>query len=174
MTAGRRVCVARIGAPHGVRGDVRLSVFTEAPEALAGLGPFEDDAGTRRFVLEALRRQGDGFVARFAGVADRTAAQGLTNLRLHVPRERLPAVADEDTFYHADLIGLAAETAAGERLGTVTAVHDFGAGDILEIAPVEGGQTRMMPFTRAVVPQVDVAGGRLVVAPPAETEGEPR
>jgi 16S rRNA processing protein RimM len=100
-------------------------------------------------------------------VRDRNAAEQLTNLRLFVPRERLPPPA-ADEFYHADLIGLAAVTAAGVEVGTVVAVHNFGAGDILELRPPAGGTTIMLPFTDAFVPRIDIAGGRIVVEPPEE------
>ena len=104
-------------------------------------------------------------VVRYRGVTDRDAAQALRNLRLYVPRDRLPP-ADENEFYHADLIGLTAVTADGAPFGKVVALHNFGAGDMIEIAPEGGGETAFLPFTQAVVPQVDIAGGRIVVAPP--------
>ena len=162
-----RVLVARIGAPHGVRGEVRLFVFTEDPAAILDYDPLTDATGRTRYRITALRAAKDHFVARLANVADRTAAEALTNVDLYVPREALPAPEDEDTFYHADLIGLAVEDEAGARIGTVTALHDFGAGDILEYAPSLPGiraKTLMVPFTRAAVPVVDVKAGRLVVA----------
>lgn len=104
-------------------------------------------------------------VVRFKGIADRNAAEALTGLDLFVPRDRLPP-AEADEFYHSDLVGLTAVLASGETFGTVVAVQNFGAGDILEIAPPRG-PSLMLPFTRAVVPEVDVAGGRLTVVPPA-------
>ena len=161
--AAERVLVARVGAAQGLRGEVRLWAFTADPMAVKGYGPLETDDG-RRLTLEALRPGKSFLVARFAGVNDRTAAEKLTNLELYVGRDRLPATGTEE-FYHADLIGLAAMTSAGDRLGTVIAAHDFGAGDLLEIRP-DTGQTLMIPFTAAVVPSVDVAGGRIVVDPP--------
>jgi 16S rRNA processing protein RimM len=161
--AAERVLVARVGAAQGLRGEVRLWAFTADPMAVKGYGPLETDDG-RRLALEALRPGKSFLVARFAGVSDRTAAEKLTNLDLYVPRDRLPATGAEE-FYHADLIGLAAVTASGNRLGTVVAAHDFGAGDLLEIRP-DIGPTLMIPFTAAVVPSIDVAGGRIVVDPP--------
>jgi 16S rRNA processing protein RimM len=107
-------------------------------------------------------------VARFRGVHDRNAAEQLTNLKLFVPRERL-APPGTDEFYHADLIGLSAVTADGTDVGTVVAVHDFGAGDILELRPAAGGTSIMLPFSDAFVPDVDIAGGRITVALPEET-----
>jgi 16S rRNA processing protein RimM len=112
-------------------------------------------------------------VVRLKGVADREAAERLTNLRLYVARERLPKPAD-DEFYYADLIGLSAVTADGTPFGTVKALHNFGAGDLLEIEPASGGNTLLLPFTAAIVPVIDIAGGRVVVVPPDEVvvEGE--
>jgi 16S rRNA processing protein RimM len=158
-----RVLVARIGAALGLRGEVRLWAFTADPMAIREYGLLEADDG-RRFTIDSLR-PGKGFlVARFAGIGDRTAAETLTNIDLYVPRDRLPAP-DVGEFYHADLIGLAAVTPDGRPLGTVIAVHDFGAGDLIEIRP-DDGPTLMVPFTAADVPVVDVARGRLVVDPP--------
>ena len=160
-----RVCVAQIGAAHGIRGEVRLKSFTEDPMAIAAYGPLESEDGMRHFQIEALRPAKDHFVARLAGVGDRDAAERLTNTRLYVPRDRLPALDDADTYYHADLVGLAAVTPDGAPLGTVTAVVNFGAGDVIEIKPDGGGEPLLVPFTDAAVPAVDVAAGRIVVRP---------
>lgn len=162
-----RVCIAQIGAAHGVRGEVRLRAFTEDPLSVRRYGPLETEDG-RRFEIEAVRLAKDMLVARLKGVSNRDAAERLTNLRLYVARDRLPKPADGE-FYHADLIGLAAVTAAGAPFGTVKAVHNFGAGDLLEIEPAGGGATMLLPFTEAVVPMVDIAGRRVVVAPPDES-----
>ncbi|MEP9352969.1 ribosome maturation factor RimM [Xanthobacter sp. KR7-65] len=162
-----RVLVARIGAPHGVKGEVRLFVFTEDPGAIQDYDPLTDASGRRRFRITHLRPAKDHFVARLDGIGDRTAAEALTNVDLFVSRDALPAPEDEETFYHADLIGLAVEDEAGGRIGTVTALHDFGAGDILEYAPTLPGvktKTLMVPFTRDAVPVVEVAAGRVVIA----------
>ena len=169
---GTLVLLGRFGAPHGVRGDIRLQSFTADPLAIAGYAPLTDRSGERRFVLTTLRPQGkDMLVARVEGVRDRDAAQALTGVELFAPRENLPPP-DEDEFYLADLEGLRAETRGGGLLGRVVGVRNFGAGDILEVAPPQGGETLMFPFTRAVVPVVDIAGGRLVVEPPEVVEGE--
>ena len=162
-----RICVAQIGAAHGIRGEVRLRSFTEDPMAVTSYGPLESEDGTRRFEIEALRPAKDHFVARLAGVADRDAAEKLTNLKLYVPRDRLPPVEDDDTFYHADLVGLAAVTPDGAPLGTVTAVHNFGAGDLIEITAADGGEPLLVPFTDDAVPAVDIKARRIVVVPPA-------
>jgi 16S rRNA processing protein RimM len=165
-----RVIVARIGAAHGVRGEVRLWSFTQDPLAVAGYGPLETKDGARRFEIETVRAASDHLVARLKGVADRDAAQALTNLDLYVPRDRLPAIDEDDTYYHSDLIGLDAMSADGVRIGTVHAVHDFGAGSVLEITPLGNGETLMLPFTETTVPKIDLDAKQIVVVPPAEIE----
>ena len=165
-----RICVARIGAAHGVRGEVKLWSFTEDPAAVAHYGPLETQDGTRCFEIEALRAAKDHFVARIAGVNDRDAAEKLRNIELYIPRARLPKIEETDTFYHADLVGLDAITPDGARVGTVHALHNFGAGDIIEIAPAEGGDPLMLPFNETTVPKIDVAARQIVVVPPVETE----
>jgi 16S rRNA processing protein RimM len=162
-----RICVARIGAPHGVRGEVKLWSFTGEPAAVADYGPLESQDGTLRFEIEALRPAKDHLVARLSGVRDRDAAQRLTNVDLYVPRERLPAPAPEE-FYHADLIGLRAEDRDGTALATVVGIHDFGAGDLLELRAAGASGTVLMPFTAETVPVVDIAGGRVVIDPPQD------
>jgi 16S rRNA processing protein RimM len=164
-----RICVAQIGAPHGVRGEVRLRSFTEDPLAFTEYGPLESEDGRQRFEIEALRPAKDHFVARLSGVSDRTAAEKLTNVKLYVSRDVLPDLDEDETFYFADLIGLDAFTQDGAKFGVVTTVHNFGAGDILEIKR-DSGELVMLPFTETVVPEVDIAGKRIVVAPPVETE----
>lgn len=166
-----RICVAQIGAPHGVRGEVRLRSFTEDPLAFVEYGPLESEDRKQRFKIEALRPAKDHFVARLSGVADRNAAEKLTNVKLYVPRDVLPDIEEDETFYHADLIGLDAFTQDGAKFGTVATIHNFGAGDIVEIRR-ESGDLVMLPFTETVVPEVDIAKKRIVVAPPIETESE--
>jgi len=166
-----RICVARIGAAHGLRGEVRLNAFTADLLAVTRYGPLQAEDGKRAFEIETWR-QGKGFlVVRFKGIADRNAAERLCNLDLYVARERLPAP-EAGEFYHADLIGLRAVTASGSDIGTVVAVQNFGAGDLLEIAPAGGGVTLLLPFTEAIVPKVDIAGGAVTVVPPRETDGD--
>jgi len=164
------ILVGRFGAPHGVRGEVRLQSFTGVPDAIATYKPLFDASATRQFTIKTLRPlKDDMFVARVAGIDDRAAAQSLTNLEVFVARDNLPKIADED-FYIADLIGLAAMNAAGEPVGRVVNVLNFGGGDILEIAPPDAGQTLLLPFTKEVVPSIDVKAGCLTVAPPVEIE----
>ena len=162
-----RVMIALIGAAHGVRGEVRLKAFTEDPLSVTRYGALETEDGARHFEIETARPAKDMLVVRLKGITDRNAAERLTNLRLYVARDRLPQPT-EDEFYHADLVGLAAVTSDGSAFGTVKAVHNFGAGDLLEIEPVGGGVTLMLPFTETTVPAVDIAGGRIVVEPPLE------
>ena len=161
-----RVCVARIGAAHGIRGEVKLFSFTSDPLAVTTYGPLESADGTRAVEIEALRPAKDCLVARVKGIADRAAAERLRNLELFVPRARLPQPADDDEFYHADLIGLAVVDTQGAAGGKVVAVHNFGAGDLLEVQLPGGSDTVMLPFTAAAVPEVDIAGGRVVIDPP--------
>ncbi len=164
------VCVARIGAAHGVRGAVKLWTFTEDPFAVQHYGPLVTKDGARRFEVTSAREAKGHLVATFKGVTTRDEAERLNGLELYVAREKLPAT-DEGEYYYADLIGLAAVTTAGESLGRVVAIHKFGAGDILEIAPPKG-VTMLLPFSDAVVPEVDVEGGRVVIDLPQEIEGE--
>ena len=164
------VCVARIGAAHGVRGAVKLWTFTEDPLAVQRYGPLMTKDGARQFEIANLRAAKDHLVATFKGIASRNDAESLNGIELYVPREKLPDT-DDDEYYHADLIGLAAVTATDEPLGRVVAIHNFGAGDIIEIAPPKGA-TLLLPFTNAVVPAVDIAGGRVVIELPQEIEGE--
>jgi 16S rRNA processing protein RimM len=161
-----KILVGVFGAPHGIRGEIRLKSYTADPAAIATYAPLSDESGTRSFALEKLRPLGkDMFVTRVKDVSDRNAAEALNGIELFAAREALPAPGEEE-FYHADLIGLRVENEQSEVLGTVIALHNFGAGDILEIAPSPGAQdkaTAMLAFTRVLVPIVDVAGGRIVV-----------
>ena len=154
------ICVARIGAAHGVRGAVKLWTFTEDPLAVKHYGPLATKDGARRFEVTSAREAKGHLVATLKGVTTREQAERLNGIELFVARERLPD-AGENEYYHADLIGL----------GRVVAIHNFGAGDIIEIAPPQGA-TMLLPFTHAVVPTVDLAGGRVVIELPQEIEGE--
>jgi 16S rRNA processing protein RimM len=165
-----QICIARIGAAHGVRGAVKLWTFTEDPLAVMQYGSLATKDGTRSFEVATAREAKGHLVATLKGIATREDAERLNGIELYVAREKLPAT-DEGEYYHADLIGLAAVTAADEPLGRVIAIHNFGAGDIIEIAP-PNGPTLLLPFTNAVVPTVDLKGGRVVIEWPAEIEGE--
>jgi 16S rRNA processing protein RimM len=165
-----QICVARIGAAHGVRGAVKLWTFTEEPLAVKRYGPLVTKDGARQFEVTHAREAKGHLVATLKGIATREEAERLNGVELYVAREKLPATGD-DEYYHADLIGLTAINAAGEPLGRVVAIHNFGAGDIIEIAPPHG-PTLLLPFTNAVVPSVDLAGGRVVIELPAEIEGD--
>jgi 16S rRNA processing protein RimM len=159
-----RVCVGVIVGAQGVRGAVRVKPFTASPEAIGSYGPVEDEAGGRRLALRVVGQAKGVVVATLAGVADRDAAEALKGVRLYVPRTALPAPEAEE-WYHADLLGLAAVLADGTELGRVAAVHEYGAGDSLEIERPQGAPV-LVPFTRAAVPVVDIAGGRVVIEPP--------
>jgi 16S rRNA processing protein RimM len=163
MAAAKQILVGIVTGAHGVTGAVRVKSFTARPEDIGRYGPLVDETG-RRF---ALRRIGAGkgvLIARLSGVDDRNRAEALRGLRLYLPRAALPPAA-ADEFYHADLIGLAAVLGDGTAIGRVRAVHDFGAGDTLEIERAHAPPA-MVPFTRAIVPVVDLDAGRLVIDPP--------
>jgi 16S rRNA processing protein RimM len=164
------ICIARIGAAHGVRGAVKLWTFTEDPFAVKAYGPLVTKDGERSFEVATAREAKGHLVATLKGIATREEAERLNGVELYIAREKLPAT-EQDEYYHADLIGLAAVTSANAPLGRVVAIHNFGAGDIIEIAPPQGA-TMLLPFTNAVVPTVDLAGGRVVVELPKEIEGD--
>ena len=165
----RLVLVGRFGAPQGVRGEIRIKSYTADPLGIGDYGPLSDETGARKFEIERLRPlKDDMLVAKVKGLADRDAAGALTGVSLFVAREKLPPP-EEDEFYIADLIGLAAVSPEGEAIGVVKNVLNFGAGDILEIAP-GAGDTLMLPFTKEVAPSIDFTGGKIVVVRPAETE----
>jgi 16S rRNA processing protein RimM len=158
------VRVGRIGAAHGIAGAVRVKSFTARPESLGDYGPLSAADG-RQLRVSTLRPAGSVVVVQFEGVGDRNAAEALNGTDLFVPRDRLPAPEDEE-YFHADLIGLAAVTRAGTEIGTVVGVENYGAGDLIEIARAKGN-TVLIPFTRANVPEIDLAARRLIVDPPA-------
>jgi len=168
---GKQICVARIGAAHGTSGEVRLWPFTADPLAVGCYGALTTADG-RSIEIEQLRPIKGFFIARIKGVTDRNGAEQLRNVELFLPRDRLPAPA-QDEYYYADLIGLAAEDMSGRPIGTIIAIHDFGAGDLLEVVPAGGGETMLLPFTAAVAPKVDIAAGRIILDPPAEIEVDP-
>jgi 16S rRNA processing protein RimM len=166
----KRVLVGRIGVAHGVKGETRLMSFTEDSKAIGAYGPLTDARGALQFEITELRPLKENlFVVRIAGITTREAAEALTNTDLYVARDAFAPTAEEE-FYRADLIGLAARNAAGEHVGHVVHVLNFGGGDILEIQPAPGGETLLVPFTKEAVPVIDVAGGAIVIVPPVEIE----
>jgi 16S rRNA processing protein RimM len=164
--AGPRICVGAFAGAHGVRGQVRITAFTADPDDLTAYGPVGDETGGRRYEIEVVGRSRGQIIARVAGVGDRDAAEALKGTRLYVDRATLPAT-EADEFYHADLIGLAVLDRDGAAIGTIRGVFDFGAGDVLEVAPA-AGPTLMVRFTREAVPEVDLEGGKVVVDLPPE------
>ena len=161
--------VGKFGAPQGVRGDIRIRSFTQDPLALAGYEGLTDASGQTRFVIDQARLLKDGvLIACIAGVNDRTAAAKLTNLDLYIHRDDLPETGEEE-YYVADLIGLEARLNSGKRIGTITQVDNFGAGDILTIAQDDGAELQLL-FSRANVPDVNLAEGWIAIAPPAEVD----
>jgi 16S rRNA processing protein RimM len=164
-TAGtRRICLGVVTGPQGVQGAVRIKPFTEVPENVAGYGPVEDEAGGRRFELRLIGTAKGVVIVRVSGVESRDQAETLRGLRLYLPRAALPET-EPDEYYHADLIGLEAVLEDGTPVGRVRAIHDFGAGDTLELVRASAPPL-MVPFTRAVVPHVELAQRRLVLDPP--------
>jgi len=160
------VCLAEVGAPKGVRGAVRLNCFNEHPADVASYGPLHAGPGGRALKARVLETPKPGHVVvAIEGVADRDAAAALTGTRLYVPRSVLPPP-DADEFYHHDLIGLAVVHVDGRALGRVANVLDHGAGTLLDVAGPEGRPGFVLPFTRAAVPVVDLAGRRMVADPP--------
>jgi 16S rRNA processing protein RimM len=160
-----RILLGRIAGAHGLKGEVLIQSFAAVPESLAAYGPLSDAAGGQHFTILHAKPTPRGVVARLAGIADRAAAEGLKGMELYVARERLPPPA-EDEFYHADLIGLLAVDAEGRAFGRIAAIHNFGAGDLIEIALAGSGKTELLPFTEATVPSLDLAAGRAVVVLP--------
>ena len=171
MTNDRMIAVGRVAGAFGVRGEVRITAFTEEPLALARFRELKRQDGSPGLTILSAREAKGGVICRCAGIETKDQADALRGLRLFIPREALPP-AEEDEFYLADLIGLAVVTPEGEALGRVKSVQDFGAGDIIEITPTEGGPTWYLAFTRDAVPEVDIAGGKLVAIRPTEIVGD--
>ncbi len=170
----RLIPIGIFGAPHGVRGELRVKSYAQDPRAIGAYGSLTDRTGKSVFKLTATRFvRDDMLVVRLAGVDNRNDAEKLAGVELFVTRDQLPPPSD-DEFYHHDLVGLEALTRQGDKLGRVVALRNFGAGDILEIAPASGGETLMLPFTKAVAVEVDLGKGRIVIVPPNEIDGEGR
>ena len=158
------VCVGAIAGAFGVNGEVRLKSFCAEPEAIADYAPLTDEAG-RSYSVDLTRPITNGFAAHLGGVTTKEQADALRGVQLFAPRDRLPAP-EEDEYYHADLIGLRVLDTGGTEIGTVRSVHDHGAGDLLEIQGPGLKATVLLPFTKACVPTVDIAGGRIIADPP--------
>jgi len=162
------ICVGAIGGSFGVQGEVRLKSFCAEPEAIADYGPLSTEDGARSFTVRITRPIKNGFAARLGGVATKEEADALKGVRLYAPRDRLPALPD-DEYYHADLIGLAVFDTGGVEIGKVQAVHNHGADDLLEVRLAGSSRTALLPFTLAAVPTVDLASGRIIADPPDGT-----
>ena len=164
-----RICIGAIAGAFGVTGEVRLKSFCSVPGDIASYGPLSTEDGSRQFDITLTRPVAGGYGARIAGVTTREAAEALRGMSLFIDRTRLPSLPD-DEFYHADLIGLEALDTGGEAVGKVIAVHNHGAGDIIEISSRRHKSALLLPFTRAIVPNVDLAAGRLIVDLPEESD----
>ncbi|OOY12131.1 16S rRNA processing protein RimM [Thioclava marina] len=169
MTLPDRVCVGAIAGAFGVQGEVRLKSFCAEPEDIVDYAPLYTEDGSRSFDVTLTRPLKNGLGVRLSGVATKEQADALRGVTLWTARENLPSLPD-DEFYHADLIGLEVVDTGGARLGTVRAVHNHGAGDILEIFTPGRKQALLLPFTKAAVPTVDLSAGRIVADPPEEMQ----
>ncbi len=156
-----------IGAAQGLNGEVRLRSFTAEPADIASYGPLEDEAGSRTIEIQSVRVTPKAVIAHIKGVTTREQAEALTGTKLYLSRARLPE-SDADEWYLADLIGLGAVDSDGAAIGRVVAVHNFGAGDIIEIEPEAGGESLLVMFSEATVPEVDLAAGTLTLIMPEE------
>jgi 16S rRNA processing protein RimM len=169
MSTADLICIGAIAGAFGVSGEVRLKSFCSDPADIAAYGPLYSQDGSRKFHITLTRPVAGGLGARIAGVTSKESADALRGTSLFVPRDRLPALPD-DEFYHADLIGLSAFDTGGELIGKVTAIYNHGAGDIVEISTNRHKSALLLPFTTAIVPNVDVSAGRIVVDMPEETD----
>jgi 16S rRNA processing protein RimM len=164
-----RVLVGEIGAAQGLKGEVRLRSYTQTPTDIAAYGPLQDETGEKQVEIAHVRVTPKMLIARIEGVTTREAAEALNGTKLYLPREALPEHG-EGEWYVADLIGLEAVDTEGAPLGTVVAVHNFGASDIVEVALIEGSPNLLVAFTDENVPEIDIPRGRIVVVPPEEFE----
>jgi 16S rRNA processing protein RimM len=164
----RDILLGVVTGVHGLKGEVRVKTFTESPDGLSAYGALRAADGDVFTIADARAVKTGEAIVRFNGISTREQAEALKGVELHVARDVLPETGHEE-FYHADLVGLRAEDEAGRAVGFVRAIHNFGAGDVIEIARDDGGNV-LLPFTRRVVPLVDVAGQRIVVATPEDVE----
>lgn len=169
-TPANRILLGTIGAAHGIKGEVRITSHTQDPEAIADYGPLETDRPGLTIAIETARLNKTVLIARLKGIADRTAAETLNGVSLYIDRGKLPDMDDEDDFYHADLIGLDARLDTGVSIGAVIALHNYGAGDLIEVRDPRSGDTFLYPFTRAVVPTIRISEGYLVIVPPLDAD----
>ena len=165
-----RILLGQIGAAHGIKGEVRIAAHTADPMAIGSYGPLHTDRPGLTITISKLRVQKTVVVAQLKGIADRDAAEQLNGVSLFVDRSKLPEPEDEDDFYHADLLGLDARLESGVSIGTVSALPNFGAGDLIEIRDGQSGDTFLFPFTKAVVPHIHVADGYLTIVVPLDAE----
>ena len=168
--ADRKLLMGRIGAAHGIKGEVRITSFTEEPLALTTYGPLATNRPGLIIEIETARATTNVLVARLKGVADRSAAEKLNGVELYVDRDKLPPPDEDDAFYHADLIGLDVRLGDGTVLGKVSAIPNFGAGDLIEVTDARTGDTFLYPFSKAVVPEIRLGEGYLVIEVPVEAE----
>ena len=167
------ILLGQIGAAHGIKGEVRIATHTQDPLAIGNYGPLDTDRPGLTITITKLRLQKNVVVAHIKGISDRTAAEKLNGVNLYLDRSRLPEPEDEDDFYHADLLGLEARLESGVILGQVSAIPNFGAGDLIEIRDPQSGDTYLYPFTKAVVPTIRINEGYLIIVVPLDVdEGE--
>ena len=166
----RKLLMGRIVAAHGIKGEVRIQSFTDEPLALADYGALATDRPGLVIEIETARATTNVLVARLKGIGDRSAAEKLNGVELYVDRDQLPPPDADDDFYHADLIGLDARLSDGTVIGKVTAIPNFGAGDLIEIRDARTGDTFLYPFSKAVVPEVRLAEGYLIIEVPVDAE----
>lgn len=161
-----RICVGALAGAFGVHGEVRVKSFCADPEAIADYGTLWSEDGSRSFDVTLTRPISNGFAARVSGIATKEQADAAQGVQLYADRNALPSLPD-DEFYHADLIGLLVLDTGGKELGRVKAVHNHGAGDVLEVLGAGMRTGALLPFTRAAVPTVDLTSGRIIADPPA-------
>lgn len=166
----KTILMGKIGAAHGIKGEVRITTFTGDPDAIANYGPLDTDRAGLTVTIETARLSKNVLVARLKGIRDRNEAEKLNGVSLFIDRDRLPEPDDEDDFYHADLIGLDARLESGVSIGAVSALLNYGAGDLIEVRDPRSGDTFLYPFTKTVVPTIKIADGFLVIAPPLDAE----
>ncbi len=170
----KRLCLGIITGVHGIKGEVVIKSYTENPLDIKSYGPLSDEVGERQFKISKVRMAKKGVVARLKDINDRNSAEALKGVALYIDHARLPRPDDEDEFYFTDLIGLKVVLTDGKSYGTVTALHNFGAGDLIEILAIDGKTGEIYPFDRQTIPDIDIAAGRIVFNPPEVIETAPK